>query len=114
MNYHELADVATVRLGALLARDVRFFSRSVEAPPLVDVASNVEVAVDDITSAGQRAVAVGTPLGTFEAAYMPWQWRGPAFPTLIYHHGSGERPFDFGRFSSNSVRRLFLGADTEL
>jgi len=54
------------------------------------------------------------PLGTFEAAYMPWQWHGPEYPTVVYHHGSGEHPFEFGRFLSNSFRGLFVGHEVDL
>jgi hypothetical protein len=59
-------------------------------------------------------VTVETPVGDFEAAYLPWQWRGPEYPTLIYHHGSGEDPFDFGRFASSSFRRLFVASAREI
>lgn len=111
MNHHELADVATVRLGALLVRDATFFSRSAASPPLVDVANDATATVEDLRRAGRRDVVVETPIGEFEAAYMPWQWLGPEHPTLVYHHGSNERPFDFGRFASNSFRRLFAGRE---
>ncbi|MFC7096398.1 hypothetical protein [Halobaculum marinum] len=111
MNVHELLDVGTVQLSALLLRDATFFSRSLDSRPLVEVASETDASVDDLGRAGERTVTVDTPVGAFEAAYMPWQWRGPDYPTLIYHHGSGERPFDFGRFSSNSFRRLFVASD---
>lgn len=108
---HELIDIGTVQLSALFLRDAKFFSRSLGSRPLVEVASESEAAVADLRSAGERTVPVDTPVGAFEAAYVPWQWRGPDYPTLIYHHGSGERPFDFGRFSSNSFRRLFVATD---
>jgi hypothetical protein len=88
-----------------------FFARSLDSRPLVEVATGSEASVDDLSRAGERTVTVDTPIGAFEAAYLPWQWRGPDYPTLIYHHGSGERPFDFGRFSSNSFRRLFVASD---
>jgi hypothetical protein len=110
-NIHELLDVGTVQLSAFLLRDAKFFARSLDSRPLVEVASASETTVDDLTRAGERSVTVDTPIGAFEAAYMPWQWRGPDYPTLIYHHGSGERPFEFGRFSSNSFRRLFVATD---
>jgi len=111
MNSHELLDVGTVRISALLLRDAKFFARSLDSRPLVEVASDTEVDVDHLDRAGEQTVTVDTPVGAFEAAYMPWQWLGPDYPTLIYHHGSGERPFDFGRFSSNSFRRLFVATD---
>jgi len=110
-NVHELIDVGTIRISALFLRDSKFFARSLDSRPLIEVASESEASVDDIGSAGERTVTVDTPIGAFEAAYIPWQWRGPDYPTLIYHHGSGERPFDFGRFSSNSFRRLFVATD---
>jgi len=71
MNRHELVDVATVRLSGLLLRDGKLFSRSVDAPPLVDAAADAEATVDDVTVAGRHEVAVDTPVGSFEAAYMP-------------------------------------------
>jgi hypothetical protein len=111
MNVHELLDVGTIELGAALARDAKFFTRSLDSRPLVEVAAESEASVDDVGRAGDRIVSVDTSVGAFEAAYMPWQWRGPDYPTIIYHHGSGERPFDFGRFSSNSFRRLFVASD---
>ena len=111
MNVHELLDVGTIEFSAALARNAKFFTRSLDSRPLVEVAAESEASVDDVGRAGERIVSVDTPVGALEAAYMPWQWRGPDYPTLIYHHGSGERPFDFGRFSSNSFRRLFVAAD---
>jgi hypothetical protein len=111
MNHHELIDIATIRLSALLLGETKFFSRSVDAPPLIDVTTETTPAVDDIgdpSTAGQCDVVIDTPVGEFETAYLPWQWLGPEYPTLVYHHGSGERPLDVGRFSTNSFRRLFL------
>jgi hypothetical protein len=117
MNHHELIDIATIRLSARLLGESTFFARSVDAPPLVDVTTETTPPVDEVgdpSTAGRCDVAVDTPLGAFEAAYLPWQWLGPEYPTVVYHHGSGERPFDVGRFSTNSFRRLFLGLEEEL
>lgn len=111
MNHHELLDIATVHLSSVLARDATFFARSVDAPKLRDVASAADTAVDDVTSAGRTDVAVETPVGEFTASYMPWQWLTPDYPTIVFHHGSNEQPFDFGRLTSNSFRRLFVGQD---
>lgn len=114
MNGHGLVDIGTIRLGALLVRDATFFARSLDSKSVVAVTDAAEADVKDLSSAGRHDVVVDTPLGPFEAAYLPWQWLGPEYPTLIYHHGSGERPFDFGRFSSNSFRRLFAGSNAEI
>jgi hypothetical protein len=114
MNIHEAIDVGTISLTALLVRDAKFFARNRDAEPLIDVAADADAVVEDLTSAGRTTVSVETSVGTFEAAYMPWQWRGPDYPTLVYHHGSGERPFDFGRFSSHSFRRLFVDSEASI
>lgn len=117
MNRHELIDIATVRLSALLLGETKFFVRSVDAPPLVDATTETTPPadnIDDLSTAGRHDVVVDTPLGEFETAFLPWQWLGPEYPTLVYHHGSGERPFDIGRFSTNSFRRLFLGLEENL
>lgn len=111
MNHHELLDIATVHLSSVLARDATFFARSVDAPKLRDVASAADTAIDDVTSAGRTDVAVETPVGEFTASYMQWQWLTPDYPTIVFHHGSNEQPFDFGRLTSNSYRRLFVGQD---
>jgi hypothetical protein len=113
LNKHELIDIGTIRLSALLLGEVKFFARSVSAPPLVDVARETDATVEDISRAGRHDITVQTPVGAFEAAYLPWQWLGPEYPTLVYHHGSGERPFNFGRFSANSFRRLFVSTNVE-
>lgn len=112
MNRHELVDVATIGLSGLLLGRSKFFSRSADSPPLGEVVEATTVPAVDAAGFDDgrpRSVEVETPVGSYEAAYLAWRWLGPERPTLVYHHGSGERPFDFGRFSSNSFRRLFAG-----
>lgn len=114
MNRHELVDELVIRASGLLVRDGKLFARSLESPPIGDAVAGSRgpglglVGTDESTA---TAVDVETPAGTFQAAYLPWRWLGPEHPTLLYHHGSGERPFDFGRFSPNSFRRLFAAGE---
>jgi hypothetical protein len=117
VNRHELIDIATVRLNALFLSETTFFVRSVDAPALVDATIETTPPVnniDDPSTAGRCDVAADTPPGEFETAFLSWQWLGPESPTLVYHYGSGERPFDVGRFSTNSFRRLFLTLKEDL
>ena len=107
MNRHELIDVGTISMSGLLLRNSRFFSRSVSSAPIGDVVSGTAIDIETVRTGGVQEVAASTPVGEFRAAYLVTQWRGPDAPTLLYHHGSGEQPFDFGRFSSNSYRGLF-------
>ncbi|WP_312621913.1 FAD:protein FMN transferase [Haloarcula sp. 1CSR25-25] len=104
MNRHELLDIATIRLSSLFLGGTKFFAHSIDSPPLVEVSTETTPPIDDLgdpSTAGRHDVVVDTPLGEFEAAYLPWRWLGAEYPTLIYHHGSGEQPFDVGRFSNH-------------
>jgi len=117
MNRHELIDIATVRLSALFLGETKFFVRSVDTPALVDATIETTPPVDNIddpSTAGRHDVVVDTPLREFETPFLSWQWLGLESPTLVYHYGSGERPFDVGRFSTNSFRRLFLTLEEDL
>ncbi|WP_254531747.1 hypothetical protein [Natrinema gelatinilyticum] len=110
MNRHELVDSATVTVSALALRGNTFFSRSLTSPHTGDAVSDTSVTLDSVKISGKRAVVAETPVGRFRSAYLAWQWHGDDDPTLIYHHGSGEDPFDFGQFNSNSFKRLFAAA----
>jgi hypothetical protein len=111
VNHHELIDVATVSASALALRDAKFFARSLTGPAIGDAVAGSRPTLDTLETDGVRDVSVATPAGEFAGAYLAWQWFGADAPTLIFHHGSGEDPFDFGRFSSNSFRRLFASDD---
>ena len=107
MNRHAFLDVASVSLSAALLRNARFFSRGTKSEPIETVVTNARAALDVFRTVDAHTVIVDMPVGEFEAAYLVRRWHGSDVPTVIYHHGSGENPFDFGRFSSNSGQRLF-------
>lgn len=107
MNSHELLDVVAVRASSVALREAKFFSRSLASPPIGEVVSEASITLDTVETDGKRDVITETPAGQFNGAYLTWRWYGDDVPTLIFHHGSGENPFDFGRFSSNAFRRLF-------
>lgn len=107
MNRHEFIDVATISMSGLLLRNSRFFSQSLSSAPIGDVISSTAIDIEDIRTGCVQDVSASTPVGEFQAAYLVPRWRSVDVPTLLYHHGSGEQPFDFGRFSSNSFHRIF-------
>ncbi len=108
MNYHEVLDEATVRLSSALLGSNKFFATSLESPPIGEVIQESSTDLQgDIETESAQTRPVETPNGTYEAGYLVWQWKRPTLPTILFHHGSGEDPFDVGRFASNSVKRLF-------
>jgi pimeloyl-ACP methyl ester carboxylesterase len=60
---------------------------------------------------GKTELAVGTPEGETDAAFLAVSLKGEGYPTIIYHHGSGEHPFDFGRFSKNTFKNILVDTD---
>lgn len=108
MNYHEVLDEATVRLSSALLGSNKFFASSIESPPIGEVIQGTTVDLgSDVETEEVTTLDVDTPTGTYEAGYLAWQWKRASLPTILFHHGSGEDPFDVGRFASNSVKRLF-------
>lgn len=114
MNHHGLLDIATVRLGSALLGDDRFFAQSLETEPIGTVVADSMATVKSSLPAteGPQSVRVETPAGPYRAGYQVLDWKRASLPTLLFHHGSGEDPFATGRFSTNSVSRIFGNSES--
>lgn len=112
MNRHEVIDVAAIAASALFVRNSGFFSRSFESNPIDDVVRNTVSTVGDLHLETVQEVTATGPAGDFQAEYLVHHWERSDAPTLLYHHGSGENPFDCSKFNTNSFRRLFSSEDT--
>jgi hypothetical protein len=108
MNPHTFLDHYTVFLGALLAGRRKFFSQSVDSPDFAALLEATSVELPSIAGEGIYEVPTETLIGTLDPAFNVAQWLGPEHPTLIYHHGNNERPFDFGRLSKNTFKNIIL------
>ena len=108
MNLHTFLDHYTVIMGALLAGRRKFFAKSVDCPDFPTLLSETSVDVPNITGECIHETPAETPCGALDPAFYVAQWLGPEHPTLIYHHGNNERPFDFGRFSKNTFKSVLL------
>lgn len=107
MNHHELIDTATITASALFIRNNGFFSRSLESDPIGDAVCDTESTIGDLQPNTVQAVTATGSAGEFQADYLVHHWGGSDMPTILYHHGSGENPFKFSRFSKSSFQRLF-------
>jgi hypothetical protein len=93
-------------VGSLVYRRRRLFGRSLDSPPLRTAVSDTKVEVGSLDPGRWHEVRAEGPAGRFDAAYLVHRWIGPDRPGLIYIHGSGEQPRDFGRSADNSFRRI--------
>jgi hypothetical protein len=105
MNKHILFDRLTASIAS--ATVGKFFSESIESPGYKEFLEDIKVSVPSIEE-GIHEVEAETPAGKMDPAYYVAQWKGKGYPTIIYHHGNNERPFDFSRFAKNSFKNIFM------
>jgi predicted esterase YcpF (UPF0227 family) len=108
MNLHAFLDHYTVLAGVFVAGRRKFFSQSLECPTFSKLLETTSLQLPEIHGEGLYEAQAETPIGTLDPAFYVAQWLGGDYPTLIYHHGNNERPFDFGAFSKNSFKHVVL------
>lgn len=108
MNKHIFADNLTARAGALIAGKSKFFFRSIDSASFEELARSVEVSVPAITGEGTFELVADTPDGPLGTAFRVEKWAGSGVPTLIYHHGNNERPFDYRKGAKNTFLNIFV------
>lgn len=108
MNKHIFLDNLTARVGALAAGKKKFFSQSIESKPFEKLVDSIEVKVPEITGEETFELEAETAGGPVGIAFRVEKWLGADYPTLIYHHGNNERPFDYGKSAKNTFRHIFV------
>ncbi|WP_254544360.1 hypothetical protein [Halomarina pelagica] len=111
MNRHGALDALTVRATAALVGP-RIFSRRLESPPLAEHLDAVRLDRPPLTP-GTHELVARTLVGRLPLGLVVAEWHGPDAPTLLYHHGSGERP-DADDAATNSFRDVVRPADGPL
>ncbi|MBN1456009.1 MAG: hypothetical protein JW945_07145 [Methanomicrobia archaeon] len=110
MNYHALIDTLSVELSALALDRYKFFSASIESPPLAEHLARIKLRLPVIKGQGVYELTAESLVGRLKPAFCIAQWLGEEYPTVLWHHGNAERPFDFRWFSTTSFKRIFLGS----
>lgn len=114
MNHHELIDHLAVHLSTLVQGRYQFFSARLESPRLAVHLEAVRLHLPRIAGTGMYEVRVETLVGRLTPAFCIVQWLGKEYPTILWHHGNAERPFEFRRFSHTSFNQIFLRANGPL
>ena len=112
MNWHTFLDNLTVK-AATLSR-FRYFSDSLDSPEFREHLKAIELDFPRIQGEGYYEVSASSLVGVVDPAFHVAQWKGSEFPTLIYHHGNNERPFDYGPTSKNTFKSIFLSKKDEI
>lgn len=109
MNRHVFLDNLTATMGALAAGKQKFFSRSSNSPSFKDFFSAIDLEIPFQEAEGIVEVQVNIA-GIPDAAYKVEKWLGRDYPTIIYHHGNNEKPFDYRRAAKNTFYNIFVKA----
>ena len=105
---HAFLDRYTVAVTALILGRRKWFRESLESQGFADLIDCVQLTVPEIKGEGFHELEAAMPQGTLDPAFHVAQWLGHEHPTIIYHHGNNERPFNYGMGSKNTFRAVFL------
>ncbi len=114
MNSHALIDSFPVVLAAALFRKSKLFRDSIESPAYEELLNSTVFKWPEIDGEGYYEVPADTLLGEQDPAFHIAQWKGDGLPTIIYHHGNNERPFNNMGFGKNTFKKIFLSKKDEI
>ncbi len=111
MNIHSLTDNLTISLSSLLLPKSKFFRDSIESPAFSGHLQGVNLQLPEIKQEGLYEIKTEMLAGDLEVAFRIAQWKGNKYPTIIYHHGSGENPFDRSFNNIFPVKKMDIPAN---
>ncbi len=114
MNKHIFLDRLTAFVGSWIAGNKKFFAKSIESPTLQEQIACIELSIPSIDTEGIFDVNAKTPAGKLDPAFCVAQWKGNDYPTIIFHHGNNERPFDFKKGAKNTFWQIFINTPEKL
>jgi hypothetical protein len=101
-------DALSVKLARIGTGRRGYFTESVESAGLEEHVRKARLKTTIIIEPGIHNVQVDTNAGILDAAYLVHRWEGPGLPTVIYHHGVQESPFELGFFAKNTFKTVLV------
>lgn len=102
---HAFLDKYSVAMTALLLKE-RWFSSSVESPGFSQQLDSITVMLPAFEKEGFYEAETHSTAGKLDPAFHVARWLGPEYPTIIYHHGNNENPFNYGAASKNTFKSV--------
>jgi pimeloyl-ACP methyl ester carboxylesterase len=94
MTLHATLDRATIALSRRFFRRHRYFRDSIDSASLPAHLAGVRLTFPQLAGEQLYPIVAETLVGRLEAGVRVARWSGDRAPTLIYHHGTAESPFD--------------------
>lgn len=110
MNKHILLDNITASIGSMVAGKKKFFAKSIISESFNDSINAIDLTMPAIDREGKFEVPARSMVGMLDPAFYLVKWKGKDYPTVIYHHGNNERPFDFRKTAKNTFFNIFLNS----
>jgi len=110
MNKHIFIDRFALTLASWFGGKHKYFSASIDSPSYVGHIVNMDLQIPEIKQEGIVELSLITLNGQMEPAFQVVKWLGLDYPTIIYHHGNNERPFDYGKHAKNTFKQIILQA----
>jgi hypothetical protein len=108
MNKHVFYDLLAVHAGAWFSGKKKYFAKGIESPGFQELLSVVHLTMPDVMSEGTYELDATSPDGDVDPAFRVEKWVGAEYPTIIYHHGNNERPFDYRKTAKNSFFNIIV------
>ncbi len=109
MNKHILIDNLTANIGSLISGKMKFFVGSTDSQSFKELISSTALSAPEITSEGTYEIrAANKSVGDLDPAFRVEKWIGDDYPSIIYHHGNNESPFDYRKRAKNSFMNIFV------
>ena len=111
MNIHKLLDDLTVYTALVMLARTRYFSDDASSAGMAEHLAAVDLAVPPIEGEGMYPVQGQALVGPVEPAFRVAQWLGADHPTVLYHHGTSENPYDTSFRFIFPVRKVEIPAN---
>lgn len=95
MGVYEFIDQLSMRIGGAVAKNSKYFSKSVESKTISEYINCLEIKPLTFDGEGYYPVDIRGRNVTMVAAFQINQWKGKEYPTIIYHHGAAEGAYDY-------------------
>jgi hypothetical protein len=108
MNKHIFVDRLSIHIASLMTGRRKFFSKNLQAHSFEEHLHHIDLRVPELIQEGEFELKASTFSGELDPAIKIVQWLGYDFPTIIFHHGNNERPFDFRSDAKNTFYQIFM------
>ncbi len=93
MNIHIILDTITAEIGGLYGDRYKFFREGINSNSIEEIINGIRMDFKPPVLSSEYIIPVYYGENTGYARYSLIQWRGGNYPTIIFHHGSGQHNY---------------------